>query len=173
MKNYQLSASKFITWATHRKILPRVRGLVEHFSHHQAVVKYQRLASVPLPASASNCAVAWSQRENMPLDLVTAKLLMSECEIKAIWQDLVLIGRVDQAYVDKQNRVILVDSKAHPSVTFSDQLQLSFYAYILRKNGHHIGDYGYIRSYACQDIEYLEVDIIPAVAFIEILRLID
>ncbi len=98
----------------------------------------------------------------------------SECEIQAIWKDLVLIGRVDQAYVDKQNKVILVDSKAHPSVTFSDQLQLSFYAYILRKNGHHVGGYGYIRSYACQDdIEYLEVDIIPAQAFIEILRLID
>ncbi|MEZ9863893.1 PD-(D/E)XK nuclease family protein [Vibrio breoganii] len=174
MKYHPLSATRFITWATHPKISPRIRGLIEHFAHHKAVLKYQRLTSVPIQvATSSSCAVAWYESENMPNDLMSSKLLLSESDIQATWKDLRLVGRVDQAYESKQGKVILVDSKAHPKVTFRDQLQLSFYAYIMLKNGYRVSDVGYIRSFAYQDIEYLAVDIIPALAFVEILSLID
>lgn len=170
MKNYPLTASKFRAWATHRNVSPRIKGIVEHYAHHQALLKYQRFTSV---FTATNCAVAWLEHENMPLDLVSAKLLMSECDIGCIWKDLELRGRIDQAYQDSEERVILVDSKSHSQVTFSDQLQLSFYAHILRKKGYRLAEYAYIRAYNQQDIEYLDVDIIPARAFIDILKLID
>ncbi|MEZ9922257.1 PD-(D/E)XK nuclease family protein, partial [Vibrio breoganii] len=141
--------------------------------HHRAVLKYQRLTSKPVQMTDSSCALAWYESENMPGDLMSAKLLLSESDIEVIWKDLRLVGRVDQAYENKQGKVILVDSKAHPKVTFRDQLQLSFYAYIMLKNGYSVSDVGYIRSFAYQDIEYLAVDIIPTQAFVEILSLID
>ncbi|GAD89966.1 hypothetical protein VHA01S_030_00410 [Vibrio halioticoli NBRC 102217] len=158
-------------WATHPKVVIRIKAIVEHYAHHKAASKYQKLVSKPV--SVSNDCSAWMANENMPTDIMNAKLLLSETEIQATWKDLRLIGRVDQAYVTQSNRVTLVDSKAHSTVTFRDQLQLSFYAYILLKNGYRIDEVSYIRSFAYDDIEYQEVDIIPAQTFIEILGLIE
>ncbi|NGZ66606.1 hypothetical protein G6Z92_06350 [Vibrio aestuarianus subsp. cardii] len=173
-KIYNLSASLFLTWALHKQVIPRIRGIIEHYVHHISVTKYQSL--VPHPNSGSvvqhQHAAAWFDAENMPTILREANVALSESDVSIIYKDLRLNGRVDQLYKYRDG-YILVDTKSHEEVTFRDQLQMSFYAIILYLKGYKLYDTAYIRSVRNGHVNYLELEIIPLDAMKEVLDSVD
>lgn len=164
IKTYPFSASQFVQWATHPIIISRVRGIIEHHCHHEAVKKYQ-LTIVPRPTTDQS----WFSAENMPDIVRLASLSMSEERIQCYHKDFRMFGRLDQLY-RYSNFFFLVDSKSHKQPTFSDQLQLSFYSFILCSNGYAMGDLAFIRSIYDGKPEYHEVEIIPWAAMSEIIN---
>lgn len=173
-KIHNLSASLFLTWAMHDKITPKIRGIIEHHVHHISVTQYQALTLNAnfLVEQPSAEALSWFDAENMPRILRQSKALMSENEISHIYKDLKLNGRVDQVY-QHDGYHILVDTKSHSSVSFRDQLQMSFYALILYFLGYKMYDTAYIRSVQNEQVTYLEVELIPSKAMTEILDYVD
>ncbi|EOX3447453.1 PD-(D/E)XK nuclease family protein [Vibrio cholerae] len=166
-KTYPLSASQFIAWGTHPFITPRIRGIIEHHAHHQAVLKYQ-CANFPPQKVISADVERWMDSENMPSLIRSAALVMSEEIISTIHRDLRLHGRIDQLY-QYGGWHFLVDTKSHCETTFSDQLQLSFYSFVLSKNGYQVAPFAFIRSVYGNDVHYEELDIIPSETMVEII----
>lgn len=89
----------------------------------------------------------WSQRENLPEELKTAKLFMSEQDISC--RSPALHGTPDQVFETADGRLIPVDTKTrqHNRVYKSDVIQLSVYRTILSKkySTRNIAEYGYVR----------------------------
>lgn len=160
---YPFSASQFVTWGTHRSISPRIKGIIEHYAHHIAVSKYQ-LQSVPQPQNGDS----WLTNENMPSVVRLATLAKSEENIALLFRDLNLYGRIDQMY-QYDGTYFLVDTKSHASPTFSDQLQLSFYSFILSRLGYRMAPAAFVRSCYGNQVHYEAVDIIPHDAMSEII----
>jgi hypothetical protein len=169
---YRVSASLFVSWVTQRAVKPRVAGLIEHFAHHKAVLKYQQSS---VPAGQLNLQVEpterdeWFEQESMPEILRQATIEKSELDIECYHTNLCLIGRVDQLYL-LNGFGILSDTKSHATPTFRDQLQLSFYAFILQSNGYQMADFAYIRC-AHGGVSYHVVDLIPTEVMKEIFQL--
>ncbi|ELA9367457.1 PD-(D/E)XK nuclease family protein [Vibrio parahaemolyticus] len=173
-KIHSLSASLFLTWALHKQITPRIRGIIEHYVHHISVTKYQSLLPAAILSSGvqHQHAAAWFEAENMPAILREAKIALSESDISFTYKDLRLKGRVDQLYKYRDG-YILVDTKSHDEVTFRDQLQMSFYALVLYLKGYKLYDIAYIRSVRNGQVSYLEVELIPVEAMKEVLDSVD
>ncbi|BBM67931.1 hypothetical protein VA249_45770 (plasmid) [Vibrio alfacsensis] len=162
LKTYPLTASQFVEWGTHPTIEPRIRGIIEHYAHHQAVITYQ-VHTVPQPSNDES----WLSNENMPTILRMANIVKSEENIEYIYRDLRLYGRIDQLYQYSGN-FILVDTKSHKEPTFSDQLQLSFYAFILANIGFKVAPVAFIRS-VYNSVDYEQLDLIPPEVMREII----
>lgn len=163
---FPLSASRFITWATHRSIISQVRGIIEHHCHHNAVEKYQLTTAINHSYSEEP---NWFERENMPSTIRQSQLIMSERSVSSIHVNLKLYGRLDQLY--QFNGVyFLVDTKSHEAPTFTDQLQLSFYSLILTKNGYRMANEAYIRSVYTGEPHYQIIEIIPLPTMLEIIN---
>ena len=167
-KVYHVSASLFVRWATQRSTKHRVIGLIEHYAHHQAVLKYQ-LPNLTIPQVPPSDKEHWFEDEGMPVELRQAKIEKSESEITCRFSDFLLLGRVDQFYLFG-SAGILVDTKSHAKPTIEDQLQLSFYAFILEQNGYKIADYAYVRC-ANIGISYQVIDLLPSELMKEIIEL--
>ena len=169
----KITASQFVNLLTIDRGI-RARGILEHYAHSDAVLRYQskqdndRSVYLPDHQNASKNAILWFAVEKMPSELVNAYITLSEYEINCEFGNHLLIGRVDQLYQINKN-YLLVDTKSHVSATFSDQLQLSFYAYILRCKNYALLDYAYIRS-ARETVKYNSVEIIPHLAVLELLE---
>lgn len=93
----------------------------------------------------------WLFNENMPPELRTAEVVLSEQEVECTVQ-VPLFGKVDQVYRTRSGLLVPVDSKLRNrmSVKPADQVQLSTYGYILRHNPEYkalgkVADTGYIR----------------------------
>lgn len=168
-KVYRVSASLFVRWATQRSTKHRVIGLIEHYAHHQAVLKYQS-PKLTTPQVTLSDKENWFENEGMPIALRQAKIEKSESDIACRFSDFHLLGRVDQFYLVK-NIGVLVDTKSHAKPTFKDQLQLSFYAFILQQNGYKIADYAYVRCANNVDVSYQEIDLLPLDLMKEIIEL--
>lgn len=162
-KIYPISASQFIAWATHPTVIHKVRGIIEHYCHHVAVRKYQ-LTTVVRPEAEQN----WFADENMPDAVRLASLVMSETPISCVHSEFRMHGRIDQLY--KLGTFFLVDTKSHEEPTFADQLQLSFYSFILHSRGYRMVDVAYIRSTYGNTTTYKVVEIIPLPAMEEIIN---
>jgi len=173
MKLYNLTASTFLTWALHPKVKSRIRGIVEHHVHHLSVSKYQKLPKVheKVLGDSGTSREKWFLSENMPTIIQDSLCVMSEENVRCLYADLVLIGRIDQLY-GYNGQSILVDTKSHKKVTFADQLQLSFYAFILHTLKYKVTSVAFIRT-VYSTIQYHEVEIIPPSAMEEIFSLID
>ncbi len=104
----------------------------------------------------------------MPSVVRLATLAKSEENIAFLFRDLNLYGRIDQMY-QYDGTYFLVDTKSHASPTFSDQLQLSFYSFILSRLGYRMAPAAFVRSCYGNQVHYEEVDIIPHDAMSEII----
>lgn len=163
MKTYPFSAGEFVQWATHPSVEYRVKGLIEHHSHHLAVTKYQ-IHTVIKPSNDDS----WLDGENMPNVIRLAQLVMSENPIAANHKDFRLHGRLDQLYF-YLGEYFIVDTKSHQEPTFSDQLQLSFYSLILELLGYKMAKVAFVRSVYAENVVYEAVDTIPFAAMEEII----
>lgn len=168
-KVYHVSASLFVRWATQRSTKHRVIGLIEHYAHHKAVLKYQS-HNRTTPQAPQSDKENWFECEDMPVELRQAKIEKSESNIACRFSDFHLLGRVDQFFLFR-NTGVLVDTKSHAKPTIKDQLQLSFYTFILQQNGYKMAEYAYVRCANNIGISYHAIDLLPLELMKEIIEL--
>lgn len=85
----------------------------------------------------------WQRKEARPDVLRQGHLVMSEQWLKGHTPPL--RGRTDQVYRVPDGRLCPVETKSRSRVYFSDVVQTSAYAAMLRDNGHQTTEYGFIR----------------------------
>lgn len=93
-------------------------------------------------------AWGWWETENMPHELRTATLFLSEQDI-ATSLPVQMHGRVDQVYKTKRGVLIPLDTKSRPMtrVYESDIIQISVYRIILlHQYNVPVANYGYVRT---------------------------
>ncbi len=119
----------------------------------------------------------WIQRENLPGELITAKLFMSEQDISC--RSPALHGTPDQVFETADDRLIPVDTKTrqHNKVYESDIIQLSVYRTILSKkfSSRNIAEYGYVRLVVDnprygRKIRYAKVRLMPESEIVRLLQ---
>ncbi|EPS8934101.1 hypothetical protein ACVJEA_002742 [Vibrio cholerae] len=91
---------------------------------------------------------AWWKSENMPYELRSATLFLSEQDISTT-QPVPMHGRVDQVYQTKNGVLIPLDTKLRQvnHIYESDIIQLSVYRVILsHKYKAPVAKYGYVRT---------------------------
>jgi len=104
----------------------------------------------------------WLKKENLPKELIKAKLFMSEKYISCT-SPRRLCGFPDQVFAVSKD-LIIVDTKSRDSniVYKKDIVQISVYAVILRKKykRKRVRDYGYIRIDNYRGISYKKVELL-------------
>lgn len=107
---------------------------------------------------------AWLQREAMPQELQTARLIASEKHFRCE-HPVALSGTPDQVYQLADGCVVLVDTKRRqrPAVYDADIAQLSIYRVLLahqkRFGLHPFADWGYIRLASPSGVTYKRVQL--------------
>ncbi|WP_419626368.1 PD-(D/E)XK nuclease family protein, partial [Thiolapillus sp.] len=94
--------------------------------------------------------------DNAPLLLKKSRLLLVEQTLR-IQDPTPIKARVDEVYQQPNGELIIVDTKARNSsrVYMKDVIQLSLYGYILRKMGHRVSPFGYVRVQKPETVDYL------------------
>lgn len=111
-------------------------------------------------------------KENQPLLLRKSRLLLAEQSLE-LHDPVFMRARVDEVYRQPNGELIVVDTKTRgrKAVYRSDVIQLSQYGYILRKMGHPVAPFGYIRIPGAWGIaEYLRV---PLMSEAELMKLFE
>ena len=107
----------------------------------------------------------WIEKENLPYELIDAKLFMSE-EPVATENPVPLHGKVDQVFELIDGSLLVTDTKsrARHTVYKSDVIQLSVYRTILsNKTNRRVNSYGYVRTVVTsggeESVRYNKVDL--------------
>lgn len=87
------------------------------------------------------------ERAMMPAELATARLVMSEKEMR-INRPARFVARVDQVFQTKAGQLVLLESKRRKSsrVFDSDVIELSVQSVVLSRRGYRIAPHGYVRT---------------------------
>lgn len=111
---------------------------------------------------------AWLQREQMPEDLKTARLIASEKRFRCE-NPIALNGRPDQVYRLADGTIVIVDTKRRqrPAVYEADIAQASIYRLLLASQkqfrNQPFADYGYIRLVGpYKAVSYQRITLWPA-----------
>jgi len=110
----------------------------------------------------------WEAQEQRPQILRQSKLRFSEQRMRCN-RPVPLSGRIDQAYELPDHSLVLVDTKTRQwaKVYFSDTIQLSVYAVILRAQGWTVQPTAYVRHVWNGRVQYLRVSLLPTEAIVE------
>ena len=110
----------------------------------------------------------WEAQEQRPKILRESKLRFSE-KLMRCDHPVPLSGRIDQAYELPDRSLVLVDTKTRKwaKVYFSDAIQLSVYAVILRALGWTVQPTAYVRQTGEGRVRYLPVSLLPTEAIVE------
>lgn len=102
--------------------------------------------------------------EHQPLLLRKSRLLFVEQSLE-LHDPVFMRARADEVYQQPNGELIVVDTKTRERKTVyrNDVLKLSQYGYILRKMGHRVAPFGYIRVQApWGEVAYLRAPLMSA-----------
>jgi hypothetical protein len=128
--------------------------------------KFKRLAG-----SAGSGLGDWIEQEDMPEELWTAEVFCNETPLHTL-KPVPLHGITDQVLKTATGKLIPVDTKSRKRhvVHYSDIIQLSVYAVILRQIYDCVSSYGYIRTVipASRSVQYHKVKLLSDDKIVEL-----
>ncbi len=110
----------------------------------------------------------WMDRERMPKELRTARLLLSEEPLRTL-APIPLAGTPDQVYVTAWGYLVPVETKTRrvPIVRKSDVAQMAVYGVLLantkdpRLESYEAASYGYLRLVLPEGVRYAKIALAP------------
>lgn len=116
---------------------------------------------------AARSRTAWQSTEPLPAELYGARLWASEKPLRCRWP-VNLCGRIDQAWRTRDRRIVAVETKYRlkPTIYPADRLQLSLYAFLLRRrpwawlSRTRIASHGYVRVVTPAGVTYMQVQLL-------------